>query len=77
MTHDPTQPHESTVRRRLSDQLIQGAFDRSCDTQVLEAELAARPSTQPGYELARSVARQARRRDALLLWLGFRLRPRS
>jgi hypothetical protein len=67
----------STIRERLSDALVEGAFERSVDAAELDRRLAALPAGTPGLDLARSVVQSARRRESLLLWLGFRLRPRQ
>jgi hypothetical protein len=66
----------STIRERLSNALVEGAFERSVDAAELDRRLAALPPDTPGRDLARSVVLSARRRESLLLWLGFRLRPR-
>lgn len=66
----------TTFREYLSDTLIDNAIERSLETQEFEQSLAAVPPTATGYGTAQYAVRSAKRRDAIRLWLGFRIHPR-
>ena len=65
----------SQLRERLSTALVEGAFERTLDGQQLERKIQAHVD-EPGYPSAMRVVKAARRHDALMLWLGLRLRRR-
>ena len=67
----------STIRERLSDALLEGAMDRSIAARELEQNLATVSAGSPGYDAAHRAARTAHRMESVLLWLGWRLRPRA
>lgn len=76
--HDESRPGARltpTWREWLSDAMACGAFERMADSQKMEASLGTLPDTVDVLA-ARGVARRARRREALVMWLAFRLRPR-
>ena len=76
-TQTPRPGTITAIRERVSDVLIDGAIDRSLDARELEQNLATVPTDAPGYTIAAKVARRATRREAVLLWLGWRLQPRT
>ncbi len=65
------------IRRRVSDKLLEGAMDRSLDARELEQNLLTVRSETPGYAVAARAARSAQRVESALLWLAWRLQPRS
>ena len=66
----------TTFREYLSDTLIDSAIERSLETQEFERSLSSVPHNTAGYETAQYAVRSAKRRDAIRLWLGFRIHPR-
>ena len=67
-------PQRPPLRRRISDALVDGAFQRSADARLLEQRLTAMPGYSPSRAAALSAVRRAQRFDAMLLWIGMRLR---
>ncbi len=66
----------TTLREFVSDTLIESAIARSLENQEMERNLSSVPPGTAGYETARYAVRSAKRRDAIRLWLGFRIHPR-
>jgi len=66
-----------TLREFISDKLIDSGVERSLETREMERSIARVPEGRPGLEIAQYAVRSAKRRDALRLWLGWRLRPQQ
>ena len=67
---------QTSFREHLSDNLIDSAIERSLETQEFERSLSAASPHSAGYRTAQYAVRSAKRRDAIRLWLGFRIHPR-
>ena len=63
-------------REYLSDSLLDAGVDRAMQRQELERGIATESTATPGYETAQHAMRSARRRESVMLWLGWRLHPR-
>jgi hypothetical protein len=66
-----------SIRERASDALLRTTFDRAVERRELERGIAATPSDAPGYAAASEAVLLAEWVDDALLWLGWRLRPRT
>ncbi len=68
---------DRNVLHRLGDALLRAGVDRSVARQQFERSLAGvHPGTR-GYAEAMQVARNAALFESALIWLGWRLQPRS
>jgi hypothetical protein len=65
-----------TVRERLSDSLLRMGTDLAFARAELQRRLAA-DTDKRGYEGDQSVVALARWVDTAILWLSWRLRPRT
>jgi hypothetical protein len=66
----------NTLREFVSAKLIDSGIERSMETRELERSIAGIPDGRVGLATAHYAVRSAKRRDALRLWLGWRLQPR-
>ena len=68
---------DRNVLHRLGDTLLRAGVDRTVARQQFERSLAGvHPGTR-GYAQALQVARSAALFESALLWLGWRLQPRT
>lgn len=67
----------ATLREFLSDRLLHSAVERAMERQEIERAIARESPSKPGYQSALSALRSAKRRESALLWLGWRLHPRT
>jgi hypothetical protein len=68
---------DRTILHRLADALLRAGMDRSVARQQFEKSLAGVHPGTPGHAQAMQVARSAALFESALLWLGWRLQPRS
>ena len=67
----------TTFREYLSDRLIDTGAQLTLDRQEFERSLATVSPDARGYAGALQAARSARIVEAVVLWLGFHLQPRT
>ena len=65
------------IRESLSNSLIRLGAERSLERQQLERSLAVAGRDAPAYQSALAAMTAARRWEAMVLWVGWRLRPRT
>ena len=54
--------------------MVDVAFQRLVEARAMEQRIAALPDNSPGVGAALVAVRRAQRFDAILLWVGMRLR---
>jgi hypothetical protein len=69
-----TTPHR--LRERLSDRLLAGGAEIAVDRERMTREIAAAPGS-PATVAALGALRAAEIVDSAVLWLSWRLRPRT
>jgi hypothetical protein len=67
----------TTFREYLSDSLIRAGSERALDRRELEHGIATESIDSPGYATAARAVRAAKRVESAVLWLGWRLHPRT
>jgi hypothetical protein len=65
------------IRARVSGSLLRFAADRSLETHDLERRLSAADPERPGHDSALAAVAVARAWVSMVLWLAWRLQPRS
>jgi hypothetical protein len=66
-----------TIRERVSDALLRAGIEGTMERRELERRLAAVRSDTPGHAGACAAALLAGWVDSAMLWLAWRLRPRT
>jgi hypothetical protein len=66
-----------TLRERASDFLLRAGTDMAIDREETTRAITPAPRSAQGYELAMGALATARWVDSALLWLSWRLRPRT
>jgi hypothetical protein len=66
-----------TIRERASDALLRAGTAMSIDRYETMRNLETMPSTTRGYDTAVGAMRLAGWVDSAILWLSWRLRPRT
>ena len=64
-------------RAALSDRLLRFAAERAILTREMERRVAGLNPRPPGYEGIRAALTAAKAWEAAVLWVAWRLRPRS
>ena len=67
----------TTLREYLSDSLLRVGSERALERRQLEQGIATVSVDAPGYATAASAVRAAKRVESAVLWLGWRLHPRT
>ncbi len=67
----------TSIRRRASEALLRQGTELSIDQRELEERLAASPYASAAYSSAHGAVAMARWVDSAILWLGWRLHPRT
>jgi hypothetical protein len=66
-----------SIRERVSAALLRTGTELAIDQRELEERLAAAPCRSAGYSSAFGAVAMARWTDAALLWLAWRIYPRT
>ncbi len=66
-----------TFREYLSDRLLRAGSERARESRELELGIATESVDSPGYATATRAVRSAKRVESAILWLGWRLHPRT
>ena len=66
-----------TLRERASDFLLRTGTDLAIDREATTRAIEPAPPDAPGRELAMGAMASARWVDSAILWLSWRLRPRT
>lgn len=67
----------TTFREFLSDRLLQVGSERALERRELEQGIATESVDAVGYATAARAVRAAQRVESAVLWLGWRLHPRT
>jgi len=67
----------TTFREYLSDSLLRVGSERALERRELEQGIATESVDAPGYATAAGAVRAAKRVESAVLWLGWRLHPRT
>jgi hypothetical protein len=65
------------IRESMSNSLLRVGAERTLDRQRLESSMARADPRSPGYSAAFAAISAARVYESALLWLGWRLQPRT
>ncbi|HEY7816238.1 MAG TPA: hypothetical protein VIC62_23530 [Nakamurella sp.] len=71
------QPTSVSPRAALSDRLLRFGAERSIQTREMERRIAALDPGGPGYPGVRAALSAAKAWEAAVLWVAWRLQPRS
>jgi hypothetical protein len=66
-----------SLRTRISEAMLRTGTELAIDQRELEDNLATLPKAAVGYSSASGAVRLARWADALVLWLAWRIHPRT
>jgi hypothetical protein len=72
-----TRTSTRSLRERVSAALLRSATELAIDQRELEERLAAAPCRSAGYSSAFGAVAMARWTDSALLWLAWRICPRT
>jgi hypothetical protein len=67
----------TSIRQRVSTALLRTGTELAIDQREMEARLAAAAAGNAAYSSAHGAVRLARWTDAALLWLAWRIQPRT
>ena len=67
----------TSIRRRASEALLRSGTELSIDQRELEDRLAAVPRTNAAFSSAYGAVAMARWVDSAILWLAWRIYPRT
>ena len=67
----------TTFREYLSDSLLRAGSERALERRELERGIATESVDSPGYATAARALKSAKRVESAVLWLGWRLHPRT
>ncbi|HYN71331.1 MAG TPA: hypothetical protein VES60_02430 [Nakamurella sp.] len=67
----------TTFREYLSDRLLRAGSERALESRELEQGIATESVDSPGYATAARAVNAAKRIESAVLWLGWRLHPRT
>ena len=67
----------TSIRRRASEALLRQGTELFIDQRELEERLAASPRANAAYSSAHGAVAMARWVDSAILWLAWRLHPRT
>jgi len=67
----------ATFREYLSDRLLKAGSERALERRELEQGIATESVDAPGYATATRAVGAAKRVESAVLWLGWRLHPRT
>ena len=79
MPTTPTVPTGTvgTLRRRAGESMLRTGTELAIDQRELEDRLAALPKDDVAYSSAYGAVRLARCVDSIVLWLAWRIHPRT
>ncbi|HEY5882598.1 MAG TPA: hypothetical protein VIU11_27055 [Nakamurella sp.] len=72
-----SQSPPASARAALSDRLLRFAVDRSIETREMERRVDSIDPSTPGSDGLRAALAAARAWEAAVLWVAWRLQPRS
>jgi len=72
-----SQSRPVSTRAALSDRLLRFALDRSIETREMERRVDSIDPSAPGSDGLRAALAAARAWEAAVLWVAWRLQPRS
>ena len=67
----------TTFRECLSGGLLRTGSERALESRELEQGIATESVDSPGYAAAARAVKAAKRIESAVLWLGWRLHPRT
>ena len=65
------------IRESCSGALLRMGAERTLERQVLERRLTGADPNAPGYHTALAAMAAARAWESMVLWVGWRLQPRT